>query len=65
MPSSSQAPVACSSFAVGQAEEQQAADAEGGGLFGFLTASSTERLKTPGMELTSLRTPSPGQMKSG
>ena len=29
------------------------------------TASSTERLKTPGMEPTALRTPSPGQMKRG
>jgi hypothetical protein len=41
---------------LGQAEKEQAADA---------TASSTERLKTPGMELTSRRTPSPGQRKRG
>ena len=35
MPLSSQAPVALFVFGVGQAEEQQSADAEGCGLFGF------------------------------
>ena len=35
MPFSSQAPVPCSSFDFGQAEEQQAAEAEPGGFFGF------------------------------
>ena len=49
----------------GQAEEQQAAEAERGALRPRLTASSMERLKTPGMEPTSRRTPSPGQRKRG
>ena len=31
----------------------------------FLTASSTERLNTPGIERTSLRTPSPGHTNNG
>ena len=30
-----------------------------------LTASSTDRLKTPGIDDTSRRTPSPSQMNSG
>ena len=35
MPPSSHAPVPCSSLDLGQAEEQQAAEAEAGGFFGF------------------------------
>ena len=35
MPSSFHAPVACSSFDVGQAKKQQPADAEAGGFFRF------------------------------
>ena len=48
-------------FAFRQAEEQQAADAQLRGFFRFLTASSTERLKTPGMEPMALRTPCRGR----
>ena len=49
----------------GQAEQQHARDAFAARRGRFRTASSTERLNTPGIEEISRRTPSPSQTKSG
>ena len=55
-----------SSLLIGQAEEQHAADAVAPAPPRLpCTASSTDRLKTPGIDGTSRRTPSPSQTNSG
>jgi len=58
------APVPCSSSPAA-AEQQQAAEGQRPHAAASFTASSIERLNTPGIEPISLRTPSPGQRNSG
>ncbi len=65
MPSLAYAPLACSSFSAGSPKSSSPPIPSAAHASASFTASSTERLKTPGIELTSLRTPSPGQRKSG
>ena len=65
IPSSAQAPVATSSFFSGSPKRMTAGTPSAWVSRASCTAWSTERLKTPGMERTSLRTPDPGQMNMG
>ena len=65
MPSFAQAPVAISSFFSGSPNRiTDNTPSEWASRTSF-TASSTDRLNTPGMERTSFRTPVPGQTNSG
>ena len=50
---------------IGQAEQQHALDAGLARASASFTASSTDRLNTPGIDGTSRRTPSPSQTNSG
>ena len=65
MPPSAQAPVATSSFFSGSPNRITEGTPRAWALRASFTASSTERLKTPGMERTSLRIPDPGQTNRG
>ena len=65
MPSSAQAPVAVSSFVSGKPNKIRAFTPSAKASRASFTASSTERLNTPGMEPMGLRTPSPGQINKG
>src|SRR5208282_5192890 len=65
MPSSAQAPVATSSFFSGSPNKMTDSTPRARVSRTSFTASSTERLKTPGIERTSFRIPVPGQMNSG
>ena len=65
IPSSAHAPVANSSFFSGSPNKIIAGTPSECACRASFTASSTERLKTPGIERTSLRTPSPGQTNMG
>src|SRR5581483_5985682 len=65
IPSSAQAPVATSSLLSGRPNRMMAGTPSECASRASLTASSTDRLYTPGMERTSLRTPSPGHTNMG
>ena len=65
MPSSAHAPVAISSLVSGSPNRITLGMPSAFTSAHSFTASSMERLNTPGMERTSLRTPSPGQTNSG
>ena len=52
-------------FGLGQAEEQQAAEAQAGGLFGFAHGFVHGEVEDAGHGADSRRTPSPGQINSG
>ena len=60
-----QAPVATSSFFSGSRTRSPTDTPSDRASRASFTASSTERLNTPGIERTSLRTPSPGQTNRG
>ena len=65
MPNSSHAPEPCTSLVSGSPKSSSPPSPSCAASSASRTASSMERLKTPGMELTSRRTPSPGQMNKG
>ena len=65
MPSSAHAPVATSSFVSGRPKRITLGMPNDFTSAHSFTASSIDKLYTPGMERTSLRMPSPGQTNSG
>ncbi len=62
---SAHAPVACSSFSAGKPKSSNPPTPSATQVSASFTASSIDRLNTPGIELMGLRTPSPGQINSG